>query len=78
MKLHFYYRQQCHLCEDMYELIQPYVIDHNIDLEMFDIDTDAALQKKYTLLVPVLSDHYNQEICHYFFDKVSFEDFLEQ
>jgi len=54
-------------------LLQPYELSHNISIEMFNIDQDDVLQNKYGLLIPVLTDQNNNEICHYFFDKVSFE-----
>ena len=78
LNLNLYYRQQCHLCEDMLQLLQPYIDDKNIQLEMIDIDTDPKLQKKYTVLIPVLTDQDENEICHYFFDKISFEDYLNK
>ena len=40
---------------------------------MFNIDQNDDLKNKYSLLIPVLTDQKNNEICHYFFDKVSFE-----
>ena len=62
----------------MLQLIQTYLEDDNIQLEMIDIDTDPRLQEKYTLLIPVLTDQDDNEICHYFFDKVSFVDYLNK
>ncbi|MCU7833964.1 MAG: glutaredoxin family protein [gamma proteobacterium symbiont of Taylorina sp.] len=76
MKLKLYYRLDCHLCEDMYQLIQPYLSEYDIELEMLNIDKHKVLQDRYTSLIPVLTDHLDNEICHYFFDKVSFEKFL--
>ncbi len=69
----FFYRNGCHLCEDMLLLVHPYKNSHNISIEMFNIDQDDDLQHKYGLLIPVLTDQNNNEICHYFFDKISFE-----
>ena len=76
MKVKFYYRQECHLCEDMLEMIQSYMAETDIELDMIDVDADAKVREKYGLLIPLLSDHLDQEICHYFFDKIRFEDFL--
>ena len=78
MKLKFYYRQECHLCEDMLELIRNYISEYQIELKMIDIDSDSKACEKYTLLIPVLTDHLDQEICHYFFDKIRFEQFLNK
>lgn len=73
----FFYRDGCHLCEDMYQLIHPYETSHKLSIELINIDQDTSLQEKYGLLIPVLTDQNEQEICHYFFDKISFERALE-
>lgn len=72
----FYYRNGCHLCEDMFQLIQPYQTSHNIEINLINIDTLPLLQEKYGQLIPVLTDENDNEICHYFFDKVTFEQRL--
>ena len=61
----------------MHLLIYPYQSSHKIDIEMFNIDSDPLLQEKYGLLIPVLTDASDNEICHYFFDKLAFEHILE-
>ena len=61
----------------MYLLIHPYETSHQITIELFNIDQDLSLQEKYGLLIPVLTDKNDNEICHYFFDKVSFERILD-
>lgn len=43
---------------------------------MFNIDKKSSLQDKYGLLIPVLTDSDENEICHYFFDKINFEKFV--
>ena len=73
----FFYRNGCHLCEDMYQLIQPYELSHKVTIEMLNIDKNSDLQDKYGLLIPVLADIDENEICHYFFDKLSFERTLK-
>ena len=60
----------------MYQLIYPYESSHNIMIEMVNIDKDSTLKNKYGLLIPVLTDTDENEICHYFFDKVRFEQVL--
>ena len=75
-KFKFFYRNGCHLCEDMYQLICTYESSHNIMIEMVNIDKDSTLKNKYGLLIPVLTDTDENEICHYFFDKVRFEQVL--
>jgi len=72
----FFYRNGCHLCEDMYQLIQPYENSHKIVIEMLNIDKEPNLFTRYNHLIPVLSDADDNEICHYFFDKSRFEQIL--
>jgi hypothetical protein len=78
LKIKFFYRNGCHLCEDMYQLIYPYQSTHKIEIEMLNVDKITALRDKYGLLIPVLTDEQENEICHYFFDKLNFEKFLTE
>ncbi len=61
----------------MHQLISAYQSSHEFDIEMFNIDKDPLLQNKYGLLIPVLTDASDNEICHFFFDKISFEQSLD-
>jgi len=61
----------------MYQMLQPYEASHNIEITWLNIDKEPSLQSKYGLLIPVLSDVDDNEICHYFFDKHSFEQLLK-
>lgn len=78
MTVNLYYRVGCHLCDDLYELLLPYQSRFNVHINRINVDNNPQLQDKYGLLVPVLTDENNNEICHYFFDKITFETFLEQ
>ncbi|GEM_PF-5793664 len=62
----------------MYLLIHPYESSHDLCIESINIDNDPLLQEKYGLLIPVLTDTNDNEICHYFFDKIAFEHFLNK
>lgn len=77
MTFNFYYRIGCHLCDDMYDLIVSYQADNSFEVNRINVDKDLSLQDKYGLLIPVLTDDLDNEICHYFFDKVSFEHSLK-
>lgn len=68
-----FYRNDCHLCEDMHSLLQAYKVSHNITIKMINVDQNSLLQEQYGQLVPVLTDTHDNEICHYFFDKIAFE-----
>jgi hypothetical protein len=61
----------------MHLLIKPYLEKHRIELAMINIDQDETLKAHYNTLIPVLSDEHENIICQYFFDKVSFEQFIE-
>jgi len=74
----FYYRQGCHLCDDMLVLISPYHASYPLQIHMHDIDNDAGLKQQYALLIPVLTNDQGEELCRYFFDKAGFEQFLRQ
>jgi thioredoxin reductase (NADPH) len=69
LKLNFYYRENCHLCDAMRKAmvvfnrrLQP------ITWQEIDIDRDIDLIRQYDVLVPVLC-FGEQEICHHFFDE---------
>ena len=78
MRLNFYYRVGCHLCDDMYEMIVPYISRHNLQINRINVDKHAELKERYGLLVPVLTDEQENEICHYFFDPINFEQLLKK
>ena len=78
IKLNFYYRQGCHLCDDMLALLTPYQSSYPIQIQMHDIQHDPKLIEQYGLLVPLLTNEQGEEICRYFFDKSGFEQFIKQ
>ncbi len=62
-----YFREGCHLCDDMRRELYPFIQQHNLKLLEIDIDRDEALIEKYNVKVPVLCLD-DEEICHHFFD----------
>ena len=69
MKLDFYYREDCHLCDAMRKALV--VFNRNrqtIDWREIDIDRDTDLIRKFDIQIPVLCLG-EQEICHHFFDE---------
>ncbi|STZ76400.1 glutaredoxin family protein [Bergeriella denitrificans] len=68
MKLTLMFREYCSLCHKMREQLQPYQAEYGFELEVLDVDEDAALEVKYDELVPVLLDG-DTEICHWFLDE---------
>lgn len=53
MKITLYTRKGCHLCEAAEQVIRSVAGDH--DVELVDIDADAALTERYTVRVPVVA-----------------------
>lgn len=68
MRLTLYGRRYCHLCEDMERALAPLRDELGFTLELVDVDGDAALERKYGELVPLLAGPDGREICHYFLD----------
>ena len=52
--LSLYGRERCHLCEEMFEDLQPLLAETAVVLEEIDVDQDPAVRKRYGLRVPVL------------------------
>lgn len=73
--LSFYYRDGCHLCEDMWQHLQSIRETHPFDIETINVDSDADLRVRYGTLIPVLASG-EQIICHYYLDPVGLERFL--
>lgn len=66
--LTLYYRDGCHLCESMAQALRGLQSQWSFDLQLRDIDRDAALRARYDEWVPVLC-RGELEICHYFLDE---------
>lgn len=79
-RLVLYYREGCHLCEDMehllYELLEP----GSFQLDRVDIDDAGPLiRDAYDVRVPVLSlkcSSDEQELCEHFLDLQAVTDAL--
>ena len=75
-RLTLYYRQDCHLCDDMREQLQAMQNQRPFELLMADVDGDPALEKRYGSLVPVLASGHGV-ICNYYLDPVAVTAFLD-
>lgn len=74
--LTLYYREGCHLCEDMLQALRGLQTRLDFDLQLQDIDRDPQLAQRYDEWVPVLLGG-KQEICHYHLDQPALEAFLD-
>ena len=70
-----YSRNYCHLCHDMIAALQQLQGRFQFEINVVDVDADAALEMRYGELVPVLVVD-DRELCHYFLDEPAVTDFL--
>ncbi|WP_429256807.1 glutaredoxin family protein [Paraburkholderia sp. GAS334] len=66
-RLTLYGRTWCHLCDDMHAALEPLLAEFGVQLDVIDIDADAALEARYNERVPVLLCD-GIELCHYHLD----------
>lgn len=66
--LRCYYKQTCHLCDDMFVQLQPLIDAGEISVEKVEISDDEALLNKWGEFIPVLAHLDDTVICQYFFD----------
>ena len=76
-----YYRQGCHLCEQMAVSLSQQQTKHQatvkFDIKIVDIDDDPVLLQKYNIDVPVVM-YQNEVIFYHFFDADEFENTLKK
>jgi len=75
--LTLYYREGCHLCEDMEQQLQELLDPESFRLQRRDIDEDPALQNLYNVRVPVL-ECAGVELCEHFLDLQAVSDALQR
>jgi hypothetical protein len=64
--LTFYSRPECHLCDEMFNALQP-LIRGKAEIRMVDISNHDELEVRYGLRIPVLADG-DDELCCYKLD----------
>lgn len=67
-ELTLFFREGCHLCDEMRLELYPFIEQYGFFLKEVDVDTKADLFEKYNVKVPVLCLG-DEEICHHFFDR---------
>lgn len=70
--LTLYWREGCHLCEDMENTLSELVNAERYRLIRVDIDQDPELRKRYNADVPVLCVN-DEELCRHFLDLTAVE-----
>ncbi|MCY3769115.1 MAG: glutaredoxin family protein [Gammaproteobacteria bacterium] len=77
----FYYREDCHLCENMRRDLEVFRRQHQAAcptvVTMRDIEDDARWLERYHEYVPVLVVD-GEEVCHYFFDSGEMRNAINQ
>lgn len=72
--LYFYTRKGCHLCEIMLEELMPLIRD-KVRLEIRDVDSNDAWEKKYGTRVPLIKSD-KKIISEYRINHESLQDYL--
>ena len=67
--LKFFYRSSCSLCDAVAIELEQLRESHTFEISYCDVDSDEEWHRKYNLLVPVITDSDEKEICHYHFDE---------
>ncbi|MBL3588463.1 MAG: glutaredoxin family protein [gamma proteobacterium endosymbiont of Lamellibrachia anaximandri] len=75
--LKLFYRDGCHLCEDMLEQLQQLQREQMFPLELVDIDRDPAMQSRYNDIVPVLENGDGIRLSEYFLDEAGLRRYLQ-
>ncbi|MGB0846517.1 MAG: glutaredoxin family protein [Thiolinea sp.] len=63
-----YYREGCHLCEQMTASLRLLQRELTFEIELIDIDRDDVLRKRYDVDVPVVACN-GEVICYHFFEE---------
>jgi hypothetical protein len=66
-ELTLYYREGCHLCEDLEQQLSELLAPGSHTLKRVDIDENENLKKAYNVRVPVLICD-KVELCEHFLD----------
>ncbi|MCU7904684.1 MAG: glutaredoxin family protein [Candidatus Thiodiazotropha sp. (ex Epidulcina cf. delphinae)] len=75
--LHFYYRRDCHLCEDMLEDLARLRAEWVFDLVEVDIDRRPEIREKYHTRVPVLENAQGRCLSEHFLDQATLLSYLQ-
>jgi hypothetical protein len=75
-KLVLYSRPDCHLCDAVMERLQPLLDGQPVEIEVVDVDSSVALERRYGLRIPVLVAG-EVELSGYPFDETRVRQYLE-
>ena len=75
-KLVLYSRPECHLCDAVVALLEPLLAGRPVELEIVDVDSSVALERRYGLRIPVLVAG-DVEISGYPLDEAGVRHYLD-
>ncbi|MES9811486.1 MAG: glutaredoxin family protein [Candidatus Thiodiazotropha sp.] len=75
--LHFYYREGCHLGDDMLMELVRLQAEWDFEIIEVDIDCNPAIREKYRTRIPLLEDHQGRCLSEYFLDQVALLRYLQ-
>jgi hypothetical protein len=75
-KLVLYSRPECHLCDAVVDRLQPLLAGRPVELEIVDVDSSVALERRYGLRIPVLVAG-DVELSGYPFDEARVRQYLD-
>jgi len=64
-----YYRDGCHLCEQVVASLFQLQQELGYEIKQIDIDTDPVLRERYNVDVPVVT-YQGEVVFYHFFDEV--------
>ena len=67
-ELTMYYREGCHLCDDMAFSLREMIAGKECSVEYVDIDRDEELRQRFNADVPVLCSG-EETLCQHFLDQ---------
>ncbi|MES9987432.1 MAG: glutaredoxin family protein [Candidatus Thiodiazotropha endolucinida] len=75
--LHFYYREGCHLCDDMLMELERLQAEWGFELIKVDIDRNPNSREKYQIRIPILEDDQGRCLSEYFLDQETLLRYLQ-
>jgi len=75
LALTLYSRSYCHLCDELFDALEPWRGTGEIAVTVVDVDSDPALDRRFGERVPVLA-WAGGEICHFVLDRARLHEVL--
>ncbi|PIC69484.1 thiol-disulfide isomerase [Sporosarcina sp. P16b] len=73
MKIQFYTKPNCGLCEEAEQMLRLVAEDHSLEWQRINIEEDDEIHEKYMLMIPVV-EHEGQVVAY---GNIGYIDILE-